>query len=85
MDFIWTWLKGYLLARLDERSTWSGLIGGALVKLAVTASPEANTALVNLGLSFAVALIALTKDGAVRRIEPAAPAAANSNRTEKSR
>lgn len=51
----------YLAARLQERSTWLGLIG-LLGTLGVTLSPTHSEAIATLGVALASAVLTLTVD-----------------------
>lgn len=51
----------YLAARLQERSTWLGLIG-LLGSVGITLSPANADAIVTVGVALASALLTLTAD-----------------------
>ena len=56
-----TTLLAYLIARLQERSTWLGLVA-VLTSAGVAVTPDQSTAFVTLGVAVAGLIAAVTKD-----------------------
>ncbi len=65
-------LKGFLVARLKERSTWAGLVGLA-TSLGLALSPEQKELIILIGSSLAALVFTLFKDPASPLVEPPKP------------